>query len=89
MQEQVYTVKVTPERTECRNDKGQLHRLDGPAIERANGNKAWYINGKELTEREFPARTQPKELTMDEIAERFGIPVERLKIRKVVTFTRE
>ncbi len=25
------------------NDK--LHREDGPAIEYANGNKSWYING--------------------------------------------
>ncbi len=26
------------------NDK--LHRLDGPAVERANGDKHWYQNGK-------------------------------------------
>jgi hypothetical protein len=26
---------------------GQLHRLDGPAVEeRANGYRAWYINGQ-------------------------------------------
>jgi hypothetical protein len=25
---------------------GKLHRLDGPAIERADGARAWYINGK-------------------------------------------
>ena len=24
---------------------GELHRLDGPAIEHSNGNKEWYING--------------------------------------------
>ena len=105
MQEQIYTVKVTKEMTVWRNDKGQLHRLDGPAfelasgtkywyqngqfhrldgpaLEWANGDKSWYINGKWLTEAEFLARTQPKELTMDEIAQRFGIPVEKLKIRK-------
>jgi len=28
------------------NKKGQPHRLDGPAIEMANGYKAWYVNGK-------------------------------------------
>ena len=27
------------------NEKG-FHRTDGPAIERANGDKAWYIDGK-------------------------------------------
>ena len=25
-----------------RNEKGQVHRLDGPAIEYANGTKYWY-----------------------------------------------
>ena len=25
---------------------GNLHREDGPAIEKANGSKVWYLNGK-------------------------------------------
>ena len=25
---------------------GKRHRVDGPAIEDANGNKYWYLNGK-------------------------------------------
>jgi len=151
MQEQVYTVKVTTDKTQWRNEKGQLHRLDGPAIEWANGAKTWYqngqrhrldgpavesasgtmhwfqngqrhrldgpavelangakywyqngqlhrldgpaielangaklwhINGENLSEREFLTRTQSRELTMDEIAQKFGIPVELLKIKK-------
>ena len=32
---------------------GKLHREDGPAIEYANGDKYWYINGESLTESEF------------------------------------
>ena len=28
------------------NEEKQLHRLDGPAIELANGTKHWYQNGK-------------------------------------------
>jgi len=28
------------------NSKGQLHRLDGPAIEHANGDKEWYKEDK-------------------------------------------
>jgi len=28
------------------NDKGQYHRLDGPAYMGSNGSKAWFINGK-------------------------------------------
>ena len=31
---------------EYRNDLGQLHRTDGPAVEYTNGSKEWYINGK-------------------------------------------
>lgn len=27
------------------NEQGRLHRTDGPAIEYANGDKLWYING--------------------------------------------
>jgi len=28
-----------------RNSKGELHRLDGPAIEYTNGDKSWYKEG--------------------------------------------
>jgi hypothetical protein len=31
---------------EYRNDKGELHREYGPAIEETNGTKWWYINGE-------------------------------------------
>ena len=34
------------DRIEYRNDKGLLHRSNGPAIEYSNGSKEWYINGK-------------------------------------------
>jgi len=30
---------------EHRNEAGQLHRLDGPAIEAADGTKEWFQNG--------------------------------------------
>ena len=62
------------------NDK--RHREDGPAIEDVGGYKEWYINGKELTEAEFDARMNPVELTLDEIAEKFGVSVDRIKIKK-------
>ena len=29
-----------------KNKSGEFHRLDGAAIEYANGSKCWYINGK-------------------------------------------
>ena len=32
------------------DNKGRYHREDGPAVEWANGNKAWYRNGKQHRE---------------------------------------
>jgi hypothetical protein len=31
---------------EYKNEQGQLHRTDGPAIEYKDGTKEWFINGK-------------------------------------------
>src|SRR6056300_1991360 len=56
---------------------GECHREDGPAIEYADGSKFWYINGKCLTEEEFNTRMNPVELTLDEIATKFGVSVEQ------------
>jgi hypothetical protein len=64
---------------------GKRHRLDGPAIEFSSGSKEWYVNDKRLTEEEFIALTAPKqpvELTLDQIAAKFGISVEILKVVK-------
>src|SRR6056300_392975 len=61
---------------------GEFHREDGPAVEYADGYKAWYLNGERLTEKEFNARMNPAELTLDEIAEKFGVSVDKLKIKK-------
>ena len=33
-------------RIEWRNAQGQIHRLDGPAVECAGGDKVWFVNGK-------------------------------------------
>ena len=40
-------------RIEYLNEKGYLHRLDGPAIEGRNGYKAWYLNGIYYSEQEW------------------------------------
>jgi hypothetical protein len=34
-----------PDRVEYLNDSGQLHRLNGPAVEWSDGAKFWYQNG--------------------------------------------
>jgi len=62
---------------------GKCHREDGPAIEYARGNKSWYINDKSLTEKQFNERMNPVvELTLEDIAEKFGVDVSKLKIKK-------
>jgi hypothetical protein len=40
------TKKVLKDKIEYRNEKGKLHRLDGPAVEWNSGSKFWYKNGK-------------------------------------------
>ena len=59
---------------------GQRHRIDGPAIERAGGTKEWHINGKQMTEAEFLAATQPAiEMTVADVEKLVG---KRVKIIK-------
>ena len=38
---------------------GKLHRVDGPAIERANGSNEWWINDASYTEDEFNIKMNP------------------------------
>ena len=40
------TSQKYPSCTEWHNFSRKLHRLDGPAIEYANGYKAWYVNDR-------------------------------------------
>jgi len=62
---------------------GKRHREDGPAIEYTDGYKEWYLNGLHHTEKEFKMKTAKEiVLTMDEIADKFGIDVSKLKIKK-------
>ena len=44
---QTYKVTVDADKTiRWYSEKDQPHRLDGPAIERANGDKEWWVEGK-------------------------------------------
>jgi len=62
---------------------GQHHRLDGPAIECAGGYKAWYVDGKHLSEKAFNTLSAPTiELTLEQIAAKFGVDVSKIKIKK-------
>jgi hypothetical protein len=61
---------------------GKRHRLDGPAIEYADEDKSWYVDGKRLSEEAFNALTKPIELTLEDIAAKFGVDVGKIKIVK-------
>lgn len=52
--EGVMTVNEYGDKEWYLNDK--LHRIEGPAIERANGDKEWHLNGEELSEAGFKTR---------------------------------
>jgi len=60
-----------------------IHRLHFPAVEAADGSKAWYVDGKRLSEEAFDALTAPTlELTLEQIAAKFGVGVSKIKIKK-------
>lgn len=62
---------------------GKLSREDGPAVEHADGYKQWWLNDKYISEEEHTKRTrQEVVLTIEEIAKKFGIPVEKLRIKQ-------
>jgi len=63
---------------------GIRHRTDGPAVEYGDDSgKAWYINGKLLTEEQFNKGVVNETiLTMNEIAAKFGVDVKALRIIK-------
>ena len=43
---QEYTIRFYEDCTVYLNKEGELHRLNGPAIEYADGTKGWYVDGK-------------------------------------------
>ena len=49
----IYTVKVNDNGDKFWCLDGKLHRVDGPAIEWADGGKIWYLDGKELTQAQW------------------------------------
>ncbi len=72
-----------------------LHRTDGPAVEHANGNKYWYLEGKEYSEKEYLAKMNPESSCEGKIIEVDGkkyklvsaweiIPREQMKIEPIM-----
>jgi len=62
---------------------GKRHRTDGPAVEWSDGIKEWFFDGKQLSEEQFLALSAPTlELTLEDIADKFGVDVSKMKIVK-------
>ena len=63
-----------------RNEVGERHREDGPAVEYSDGTKFWYLNGVRMTEKEHARATSPtKELSVIEIENLLGYKVKVIK----------
>jgi len=76
-----YKVKVSANGDREWYQNGMRHRLDGPAIDDADGYKEWYIDGEELTEEEFNNRNNKVEVTLEDIAEAMNIDVDKLRVK--------
>ncbi len=69
--------------TLCWYKRDVRHREDGPAVEYPDGTKEWWLHGRQLSERDYQLETAGEiVLTMEEIAERFGVDVSMIKIKK-------
>ena len=60
---------------------GHLHREDGAAIEWDDGAKEWWVHGKQLLQQEFINCNKPLELMLEQIAEKFNVSVDKLRIK--------
>jgi hypothetical protein len=58
------------------------HRTNGPAVEYTDGRKYWYVDGECFTEEQFLALSTPLELTLEDIASKYGVDVSKVKIKK-------
>ena len=58
---------------------GKLHREDGPAAERADDSKSWYLNDEELSEAKFNARTKPTPSCEGKVVEVDGVKYKLVK----------
>jgi hypothetical protein len=77
---ETYKVTVDNEGTICWYQNGLRHRLDGPAIEWADGDKSWYIEDEKYTEAEFSQKMNPvKELSVKQISDLLGYEVKIIK----------
>ena len=55
-------VKVYSDKIVYYNEEGFHHNLNGPAVKWFDGDKEWWINGKQYTESEFLLKTRQSKI---------------------------
>ena len=58
----------------------RCHLEDGPAVERADDSKSWYLNDEELSEAKFNARTKPTPSCEGKVVEVDGVKYKLTKV---------
>jgi hypothetical protein len=75
-----YEVTVCPNGTKLWNLFGKRHREDGPAVEYADGDNHWYLNGRLLTEAQHKEQMNPPvEMNMEEICKALNKTIKVVK----------
>jgi hypothetical protein len=59
-----------------RNSTGNLHRLDGPAYEGADGVREWWVNGEQLTKDQFDQHYAVRAYQARKEVEKFSVSPE-------------
>jgi hypothetical protein len=65
MDYQEYQVRIYENGDKFYCQDGKLHRLDGPAFIRSNGEKRYWIEGEEYTESKFSEKIQNLNCSID------------------------
>ena len=69
----IYTVKVSDNGDKDWYVDDNLHRIDGPAIEDADGSKHWYLDGNKLTQAQWIEAVKPKPSCVGKLVEVDGV----------------
>ena len=69
----IYTVKVSDNGDKDWYLDDNLHRIDGPAIEDADGSKHWYLDGNKLTQAQWIEAVKPKPSCVGKLVEVDGV----------------
>ena len=69
----IYTVKVSDNGYKRWFLNNKLHRIDGPAVEDADGVKRWYLDGNQLTHAQWLEAVKPNPSCVGKVVEVDGV----------------